>query len=377
MELQLALDLVDIPEAKKLVKEVEQHIDIVEIGTPVVINEGLRAVKEIKEAFPNLKVLADLKVMDAAGYEVMKASEAGADIITILGAAEDMTIKGAMEEAKKQQKKILVDMIGVKDIEGRAKELDAFGVDYICVHTGYDLQAVGENSFEDLRTIKRVVKNAKVAVAGGIKLSTLPEVIKAQPDLVIVGGGITGEEDKKSGGCRNAKVDQTRLIPTMPTTQYYEQIIEELNRAARQLADEEAETLADRILQSRKVFVAGAGRSGLMVRAFAMRLMQMGMDAYVVGETVTPNMEKDDILIIGSGSGETKSLIPMAEKARSLADRSRQSRLTRIPPSPKFRISPSSCQAHLRSRRAILIKRYSLWGRYSSRRFYYSVMRLY
>lgn len=104
----------------------------------------------------------------------------------------------------------------------------------------------------------------------------------------------------------------------MPTTQYYEQIIEELNRAARQLADEEAETLADRILQSRKVFVAGAGRSGLMVRAFAMRLMQMGMDAYVVGETVTPNMEKDDILIIGSGSGETKSLIPMAEKARSL-----------------------------------------------------------
>jgi 3-hexulose-6-phosphate synthase len=198
MELQLALDLVDIPEAKKVIKEVEQYVDIVEIGTPVVINEGLRAVKEIKEAFPHLKVLADLKVMDAAGYEVMKASEAGADIITILGVAEDMTIKGAVEEAKKQKKQILVDMIGVKDIEARAKELDAFGVDYICVHTGYDLQAVGKNSFEDLMTIKRVVKNAKVAVAGGIKLSTLPEVIKAQPDLVIVGGGITGEADKQA-----------------------------------------------------------------------------------------------------------------------------------------------------------------------------------
>ncbi|MED4600410.1 3-hexulose-6-phosphate synthase [Paenibacillus validus] len=198
MELQLALDLVDIPGAKKLVKEVEAYVDIVEIGTPVVINEGLRAVKEIKEAFPNLKVLADLKVMDAAGYEVMKASEAGADIVTILGVAEDMTIKGAVEEAKKQNKKILVDMIGVKDIAGRAKELDAFGVDYICVHTGYDLQAVGKNSFEDLNTIKSVVKNAKVAVAGGIKLETLPEVIKAKPDLVIVGGGITGAEDKQA-----------------------------------------------------------------------------------------------------------------------------------------------------------------------------------
>ncbi len=198
MQLQLALDLVTIPEAKDLVKEVAEYVDIVEIGTPVVINEGLRAVKEIKEAFPSMTVLADLKIMDAAGYEVMKASEAGADIITVLGAAEDVTIKGAVEEAKKRGKKILVDMIGVKNLEERAKEVDAFGVDYICVHTGYDLQAVGKNSLEDLLTIKRVVKHAKTAIAGGIKLETLPEVVKAQADLVIVGGGITGQADKKA-----------------------------------------------------------------------------------------------------------------------------------------------------------------------------------
>lgn len=206
MELQLALDLVNIPEAIELVKEVEEHIDVVEIGTPVVINEGLKAVKEVKEAFPNLKVLADLKIMDAAGYEVMKASEAGADIITILGAAEDESIKGAVEEAKKQGKKILVDMIAVKDLEGRAKELDELGVDYICVHTGYDLQAVGQNSFEDLKTIKSVVKNAKTAIAGGIKLETLPEVVKAQPDLVIVGGGITSQDDKKAAASKMQEI---------------------------------------------------------------------------------------------------------------------------------------------------------------------------
>ncbi|MEK3806697.1 3-hexulose-6-phosphate synthase [Bacillus sp. FSL H8-0547] len=202
MQLQLALDLVNIPEAIQLVREVEEHIDIVEIGTPVVINEGLRAVKEVKEAFPHLKVLADLKIMDAAGYEVMKASEAGADIVTILGAAEDMSIKGAVDEAKKQGKKILVDMIAVKDLAERAKQVDELGVDYICVHTGYDLQAVGKNSFEDLQTIKNVVKQAKTAIAGGIKLETLPEVIKAQPDLVIVGGGITGKEDKKAAAAQ-------------------------------------------------------------------------------------------------------------------------------------------------------------------------------
>ncbi|MFD1953551.1 3-hexulose-6-phosphate synthase [Paenibacillus thailandensis] len=198
MQLQLALDLVNIPEAIELVKEVEPYVDIVEIGTPIIINEGLHAVKALKEAFPSLQVLADLKIMDAGGYEIMKAAEAGADIITVLGATDDSTIRGAVDEARKQNKKIMVDMINVKDIATRAKEIDALGVDYICVHTGYDLQAAGKNSFEELQTIKAVVKNAKTAVAGGIKLHTLQEAISAEPDLVIVGGGITGA-DNKSG----------------------------------------------------------------------------------------------------------------------------------------------------------------------------------
>ena len=196
MELQLALDLVNIPEAIELVKEVEPYVVIVEIGTPIIINEGLHAVKALKEAFPSLQVLADLKIMDAGGYEIMKAAEAGADIITVLGATDDSTIKGAVEEARKRNRRIMVDMINVKDIAVRAKEIDALGVDYICVHTGYDLQAAGKNSFEELQTIKSVVRNAKTAVAGGIKLHTLQEAISANPDLVIVGGGITGAENK-------------------------------------------------------------------------------------------------------------------------------------------------------------------------------------
>ncbi|MFB9326658.1 3-hexulose-6-phosphate synthase [Paenibacillus aurantiacus] len=196
MKLQLALDLVNIPEAIAVVEEVQSYIDIVEIGTPVVINEGLHAVKAIKDAFPSLQVLADLKIMDAGAYEVLKASEAGADIITVLGATDDSTIKGAVEEARKHGKQILVDMINIRNLEQRAREVDALGVDYICVHTGYDLQAAGENSFEQLRVIKSVVKQAKTAIAGGIKLATLPEVIAASPDLVIVGGGITGHANK-------------------------------------------------------------------------------------------------------------------------------------------------------------------------------------
>ncbi|UQD51837.1 3-hexulose-6-phosphate synthase [Bacillus methanolicus] len=198
MELQLALDLVNIEEAKQVVAEVQEYVDIVEIGTPVIKIWGLQAVKAVKDAFPHLQVLADMKTMDAAAYEVAKAAEHGADIVTILAAAEDVSIKGAVEEAKKLGKKILVDMIAVKNLEERAKQVDEMGVDYICVHAGYDLQAVGKNPLEDLKRIKSVVKNAKTAIAGGIKLETLPEVIKAEPDLVIVGGGIANQTDKKA-----------------------------------------------------------------------------------------------------------------------------------------------------------------------------------
>lgn len=104
----------------------------------------------------------------------------------------------------------------------------------------------------------------------------------------------------------------------MQTVQYVNEIIEELERTAHQLTDEEAEKLVNQIIDAKKVFVAGAGRSGLMAKSFAMRMMHMGIDAYVVGETITPNLEKDDILIVGSGSGETKSLVSMAEKAKGI-----------------------------------------------------------
>jgi 6-phospho-3-hexuloisomerase len=104
----------------------------------------------------------------------------------------------------------------------------------------------------------------------------------------------------------------------METTQYLAKIVQELIPAADFISDKEAEQLVNEILESKKVFVAGAGRSGLMMKSFAMRMMQMGFDAYVVGETVTPNLEKGDLFIVGSGSGETKGLVSMVQKAKNL-----------------------------------------------------------
>lgn len=197
MELQLAIDLLNKEEAAELAQKVTDFVDIVEIGTPIVINEGLPAVQHLKEHVndKDVKVLADLKIMDAADYEVSQAIKFGADVVTILGVAEDESIKNAVEEAHKHGKQLLVDLIAVQDLEKRAKEIDAMGADYIAVHTGYDLQAQGQSPLESLRKVKSVISQSKVAVAGGIKPETIKEVVAENPDLIIVGGGIANADD--------------------------------------------------------------------------------------------------------------------------------------------------------------------------------------
>lgn len=104
----------------------------------------------------------------------------------------------------------------------------------------------------------------------------------------------------------------------MKTTSYYNEVIRELQNTVTAIPETESEQLVNTILAANKIFVAGVGRSGLMGKSFVMRMMHMGLDAYAVGETVTANLEEGDLLIIGTGSGETKTLIPIAEKAKSL-----------------------------------------------------------
>ena len=195
MELQLAIDLLNKEDAAELANKVKDYIDIVEIGTPIVINEGLPAVQHLNDNIDGVKVLADLKIMDAADYEVSQAVKFGADIVTILGVAEDASIKAAVDEAHKHGKQLLVDMIAVQDLEKRAKDLDDLGADYIAVHTGYDLQAEGQSPLESLRKVKSVISNSKVAVAGGIKPDTIKDIVVENPDLIIVGGGIANADD--------------------------------------------------------------------------------------------------------------------------------------------------------------------------------------
>ncbi|RPI95449.1 MAG: 6-phospho-3-hexuloisomerase [Chloroflexi bacterium] len=95
-----------------------------------------------------------------------------------------------------------------------------------------------------------------------------------------------------------------------------ERILSEVADCVRQVSTESLIQAAALMDSSPRIFVAGAGRSGLCMRAFAMRLMHLGKTVYVAGETTTPSVAAADLLILGSGSGRTASLLAMAEQAR-------------------------------------------------------------
>ncbi|ALC82985.1 MULTISPECIES: 6-phospho-3-hexuloisomerase [Bacillus] len=97
-----------------------------------------------------------------------------------------------------------------------------------------------------------------------------------------------------------------------------DRIIEEIKFVSGKIDKLQIEKMADLLARSERIFVIGEGRSGLMAKSFAMRLMHLGATVYVVGETITPSIEKNDVLVAVSGSGTTKSVVWTAEKARSL-----------------------------------------------------------
>lgn len=96
------------------------------------------------------------------------------------------------------------------------------------------------------------------------------------------------------------------------------EIMQELADSTSLISQDDVDGLADLIEKSGDIFVAGAGRSGFMVRAFVNRLMHLGYRAHFVGEPTTPAIKAGDLLVIGSGSGETSSLVTMAKKAATL-----------------------------------------------------------
>lgn len=104
----------------------------------------------------------------------------------------------------------------------------------------------------------------------------------------------------------------------MKASQISAAITAELVQTLSRIDDARADALAERICAAPRVFLTGAGRSLLMIRACAMRLMQLGLTVFVPGEVVTPSIQKGDLLIVASGSGETATVALMAQKAKAM-----------------------------------------------------------
>lgn len=186
--LQVALDVLEAERAIQIAKEaVEGGVDWIEAGTPLIKSEGMDVIRQLKAAFPGKTILADMKTMDTGAIEVEMAAKAGADIIIILGGADNSTIQDAVRAARKYGVRLMADLISVSDPAKRAKELAGLGLDYINIHVGIDQQMVGE---DPIKILVNLDIDVPIAVAGGIDAESAAKAVLSGASIVIVGGNI-------------------------------------------------------------------------------------------------------------------------------------------------------------------------------------------
>ncbi len=95
-----------------------------------------------------------------------------------------------------------------------------------------------------------------------------------------------------------------------------EDIIKEISNVTNMVTDEQLTLFIKKINEAKRIIVCGTGRSGLMIKSFAMRLMQIGYISYLFGETITPAIKEGDLLIVASASGETNSVCQAVKSAQ-------------------------------------------------------------
>ena len=199
---QISLDLTNIDEAIETASmALRAGVDWLEAGTPLILAEGLHGVRNLRDSFPNIPIVADLKTMDGGYLEAEMMAKAGATHVVVMARAHPETIKCVVQAGKDFGIKVMGDnMISDNMIDG-AKLLEDLGCDYIIHHIGYDerrgISAQGGKMPSPLDQLLEVVKAVDVPVqaVGGLTLEQAIKCPQYGAPLVVLGAPLVIDAD--------------------------------------------------------------------------------------------------------------------------------------------------------------------------------------
>ena len=192
MKLQLALDTPDLAHELELAGQVAAQVDLIEAGTPLLIREGIRAVRELRRRHRGCPIVADIKVIDAGEPIAELAFAAGATVVTVLGCASDEVIERVVKSAKRYDGQVMADSLSLSNVPERARQLRDLGVNSLCINRrGFKLLK-GLSREERLSQLAELIEQIDLPVylAGGIDVAELTALRDLPLAGVIVGAAI-------------------------------------------------------------------------------------------------------------------------------------------------------------------------------------------
>ncbi len=191
---QLSLDLIDLDEAIKTAEiAVRAGVDWLEAGTPLIIAEGMRGVRELRLRYPDVPIVADLKTMDGGGLEAELMAKAGASMVVVMGQAHQETVESVVKAGRDFGAKVMGDNMAMPDPVAGAKRLEDLGCDYIIHHIGYDMRTMrrarGLPAPTPLDRLREIVSAVSIPVqaVGGLTLEQATDTPKYGAPLVVIG----------------------------------------------------------------------------------------------------------------------------------------------------------------------------------------------
>jgi 3-hexulose-6-phosphate synthase/6-phospho-3-hexuloisomerase len=191
---QLSLDLIDLDEALRTAEmAVRAGIDWLEAGTPLIIAEGMRGVRELRARYPAVPIVADLKTMDGGWLEAEVMAKAGASMVVVMGQAHEETVELVVKAGHDFGAKVMGDNMAMPDPIAGAKKLEDLGCDYIIHHIGFDMRTLrrsrGQHAPTPLDRLAEVVAAVSVPVqaVGGLTLEQATDTPRYGAPLVVVG----------------------------------------------------------------------------------------------------------------------------------------------------------------------------------------------